>query len=379
MHFILLISMKEKLSIFLKSKPFKRFKKNHLAFASFFIVFLMVIIAIFGYFIAPDYTTNANSQNLELKLKKPGFGFYEFAMDYQKEGSVKNYFFGFPQKSKTIIIYDTFYIENQRLIYKNQFNQLVSLPISEISRAANIDAKSETFILQNIKKRTFWLGSDSLGRDVLSRLILGARISLTVGFIAVIISLVIGVFMGSVAGYFGGYIDKVIMWFISVFWSIPTVLLSMALLIAFSTKSKYQFLIVFFAVGLTMWVDTARIIRGQVMQLKEMGYIQAAFSMGFSNARILFKHILPNTYTILLVMTSSNFATAILMESGLSYLGLGVQPPAPSWGSMMREYFSFIGSDLSYLSIIPGTCIMIAVLAFNAIGNGLRDAFDIKS
>ena len=339
----------------------------------------MVFIAIFGYFIVPDHTTNANSQNLELKLKKPGFSFYELTFDYQKEGSIKNYFFGFPQKSKSIIIYDTFYKENQRLIYKNQFNQLVSLPISDISIATNIDEKSETFMLQNIKKRTFWLGSDSLGRDVLSRLILGARISLTVGFIAVIISLIIGVIMGAMAGYFGGYIDKIIMWFISVFWSIPTVLLSMALLIAFSTQSKYQFLIVFFAVGLTMWVDTARIIRGQVMQLKEMGYIQAAFSMGFSNARILFKHILPNTFTILLVMTSSNFATAILMESGLSYLGLGVQPPAPSWGSMMREYFSFIGSDLSYLSIIPGTCIMIAVFAFNAIGNGLRDAFDIKS
>jgi peptide/nickel transport system permease protein len=224
--------MREKLSIFLKSKPFKRFKKNHLAFASFFIVFLMVFIAIFGYFIVPDHTTNANSQNLELKLKKPGFCFYELTFDYQKEGSIKNYFFGFPQKSKSIIIYDTFYTENQRLIYKNQFNQLASLPISDISIATNIDEKSETFMLQNIKKRTFWLGSDSLGRDVLSRLILGARISLTVGFIAVIISLIIGVIMGAMAGYFGGYIDKIIMWFISVFWSIPTVLLSMALLIA---------------------------------------------------------------------------------------------------------------------------------------------------
>jgi peptide/nickel transport system permease protein len=371
--------MREKLLIFLKSKPFKRFKKNHLAFASFFVVILMVLIAIFGYFIAPDYTTNANSQNLELKLKKPGFCFYELTFDDQKEGSIKNYFFGFPQKSKSIIIYDSFYTENQNLIYKNQFGKFISLPFSEFSDKDHSNKKGIKFLKQNIKKRTFWLGSDNLGRDVLSRLILGARISLTVGFIAVIISLIIGVIMGAMAGYFGGYIDKIIMWFISVFWSIPTVLLSMALLIAFSTQSKYQFLIVFLAVGLTMWVDTARIIRGQVMQLKEMGYIQAAFSMGFSNTRILFKHILPNTYTILLVITSSNFATAILMESGLSYLGLGVQPPAPSWGSMMREYFSFIGSELSYLSIIPGSCIMIAVFAFNAIGNGLRDAFDIKS
>lgn len=358
--------MKEKLSIFLNSKPFKRFKKNHLAFVSLIVVFCMILIALFGYFITPDNTTNANSQNLELKLKKPGFRFYELTIEDKISGSMKNYFFGFPQKSKSVIIYDTFYIDNNRLIYKNQFGKYISLPYLE-----NLD--------QKVKKRIFWLGSDSLGRDVLSRLILGARISLTVGFIAVIISLIIGVVMGALAGYFGGKIDKIIMWFISVFWSIPTVLLSMALLIAFSTQSKYQFLIVFLAVGLTMWVDTARLIRGQVMQLKEMGYIQAAFSMGFNNFRILFKHILPNTYTVLLVITSSNFATAILMESGLSYLGLGVQPPAPSWGSMMREYFSFIGSDLSYLSIIPGTCIMIAVFAFNAIGNGLRDAFDIKS
>jgi peptide/nickel transport system permease protein len=127
-----------------------------------------------------------------------------------------------------------------------------------------------------------------------------------------------------------------------------------------------------------MWVDTARLIRGLFLQFKERQFVEATRVLGFSDSRIIFRHILPNTLPSLIVMTASNFASAILMESGLSYLGLGVQPPAPSWGSMLREYYSYLGTDVSYLAIFPGLAITLAVFSFYALGNGLRDAWDIK-
>lgn len=230
----------------------------------------------------------------------------------------------------------------------------------------------------SIRKTVFYLGADSLGRDVLSRLIHGARISLQVGFIAVIISLLIGVFVGSIAGYYGGWRDQVVLYWLNVFWAIPTVLLAMVLLISYKGTNEHQIYIVFLAVGLTMWVDTARLIRGLFLQFKERQFVEATRALGFSDSRIIFRHILPNTLPSLIVMTASNFASAILMESGLSYLGLGVQPPAPSWGSMLREYYSYLGTDVSYLAIFPGLAITLAVFSFYALGNGLRDAWDIK-
>lgn len=229
-----------------------------------------------------------------------------------------------------------------------------------------------------MSKRMYYLGTDGLGRDILSRLILGARITMLVGLIAVIISLVIGCFFGLIAGFYGGILDRLVMWLINVFWAIPTILFAMVLLVGYTGKSSYQIVVVFFAVGLTMWVDTARLIRGLVMQLKERPFVEATKALGFSNFRILGKHIFPNTWSTLIVVTASNFASAILIESGLSYLGLGVQPPTPSWGSMLREYYQYIGTDVSYLAIFPGLCIMLAVLAFYLVGNGLRDVLDVK-
>ena len=181
--------------------------------------------------------------------------------------------------------------------------------------------------------------------------------------------------LGSLAGYFRGVTDSVISWLINVIWAIPTLLLVFAITIALG-KGFWQ---IFFAVGLTMWVGTARVIRGQVMSLRELDYIEAARSMGYSHLRIIIRHIIPNVIGPVMVMAASNFATAILVEAGLSFLGIGVQAPTPSWGSMIRDNYGFIVSGNPWMAIIPGVAIMILVLAFNLLGNGLRDALDVRT
>ena len=183
-----------------------------------------------------------------------------------------------------------------------------------------------------------------------------------------------GVLLGALAGYFRGWLDEVIMWLINVTWSIPTLLLVFAITMALG-KGFWQ---IFIAVGLTMWVSVARLVRGQVMAIKELEFIQAAKALGFKNSRIILRHILPNILGPLMVIAASNFATAIIIEAGLSFLGIGVQPPTPSWGLMIKENYNFIITHNPMLAIIPGIAIMILVLAFNLLGNGLRDAVDVK-
>ncbi|MBT4916288.1 MAG: ABC transporter permease, partial [Formosa sp.] len=225
-----------------------------------------------------------------------------------------------------------------------------------------------------ITNRTFYFGTDKYGRDLLSRVLVGARISFSIGFIAVLISLLIGLVLGSLAGYFGGKWDTVIMWIINVTWSIPTLLLVIAITLALG-KGFWQ---VFIAVGLTMWVEVARIVRGQVMSVKEMQYVTAARALGFTDFRIITKHILPNILAPIIVISAANFAAAILIESGLSFLGIGAQPPMSSWGAMIKDHYNYIILGKPYLALIPGFCIMSLVMAFMLIGNTLRDALDVK-
>lgn len=226
-----------------------------------------------------------------------------------------------------------------------------------------------------ITKKTFHLGTDKYGRDLLSRILVGARISFFIGFVAVFISLVIGICMGSVAGYYGGKIDAFIMWVINVTWSIPTLLLVIAITLALG-KGFWQ---VFIAVGLTMWVEVARVVRGQIISAKEMQYVTAARALGFNNYRIITKHILPNIMAPVIVICAANFAAAILIESGLSFLGIGAQPPMASWGAMIKDHYNYIILGKPYLAIIPGLCIMFLVMAFMLIGNALRDSLDVKN
>jgi peptide/nickel transport system permease protein len=230
-------------------------------------------------------------------------------------------------------------------------------------------------IERNFITKTAWLGTDKYGRDILSRLIIGVRVSLSVGLIAIVISLTIGILLGAIAGYFRGWIDELIMWLINVIWSIPTLLLVFAITLVLG-KGFWQ---VFIAVGLTMWVSVARIVRGQVLSVRELEYVEAARALGYKNSRIIFRHILPNILGPVLVIAASNFASAIVIEAGLSFLGVGVQPPQPSWGLMIKENYNFIITHNPMLALAPGIAIMLLVLAFNLLGNGLRDALNVKA
>ncbi|MBK8413693.1 MAG: ABC transporter permease [Bacteroidetes bacterium] len=230
------------------------------------------------------------------------------------------------------------------------------------------------FLMTEFLPVSFFLGTDRFGRDLFSRILAGTRVSMAVGLIAVVISLIIGILLGSMAGFFRGRTDDFIMWITSVVWSIPTLLLVIAITMALG-KGFAQ---VFIAVGLTMWVEVARVVRGQIFSLREMEFVEAGKALGFTNARIIRKHVLPNILSPVIVIAASNFASAILLEAGLSFLGMGAQPPTPSWGMMIKENYGYIVVDAAYLAVYPGIAIMLMVLAFTWLGNGLRDAVDTK-
>jgi len=222
---------------------------------------------------------------------------------------------------------------------------------------------------------THILGTDRFGRDVLSRLVLGARVSLSVGLIAVTIALFIGVPIGAIAGYYGGWVDRILSSIIQVFWSIPTFLMVIALSFVLG-KGFWQ---VFIAVGLTAWVEVARLVRGQVISIKTMEFVQAAQVLGYGTMRILWRHILPQVVPALIVLSASQFAMAILLESGLSFLGIGAQPPMPSWGGMIRDHSAYLLTGQLHLTVIPGAALASVVLAFMALGNALRDVLDVRA
>lgn len=365
-------------------------------------------MAIFAYVIAPDNTPNANNQITEIQLENPGFK-QLFLLQRKNILEEKTSFFsrlfvGKNDPHKWIPI-DSYVFEERDLgdsiilaripvisySYKNTSDHLriedVVYPLSSASinkqtiGLGGIEISNDAaFLKQRIERehlveRTFLLGTDRYGRDVFSRLLIGVRISLLVGLIAVVISLVIGIMLGSLAGYFGGRMDDAIMFLINTVWSIPTLLLVFAIVLAFGKNITNIFL----AVGLTMWVDVARIVRGQVMSLKHIEFVEAAKIAGLSDVRIIQKHLLPNIIGPLTVVAAANFATAILLEAGLSYLGFGIQAPMPSWGTMLNENYGFAISGKPIIALVPALAILLLVLSFNLLGNGLRDAIDVKS
>jgi peptide/nickel transport system permease protein len=302
---------------------------------AFIYIILSIIIAMLGYLIIPDNTPEANRQALELAVKPPGFSVLTLRMlkteEYRNEGFIHWMLFG--KKDPYQYIPVQIAEEGDGMIKLRGYTGDNSMTVGD-----TLYTITKAEVKYKLITQKFILGTDQFGRDVLSRLILGSRVSLAIGFISVLISLFIGILIGSLAGYYKGWVDKAALWLINVIWSVPALLLVIAITFALG-KGFWQ---VFIAVGFTMWVEVARVTRGQIFSIREKEYIEAARALGFSDFRIIMKHILPNISGPVIVISAANFASAILIEAGLSFLGIGVQPPMPSWGGMIRENYAYL-------------------------------------
>jgi peptide/nickel transport system permease protein len=354
----------------------QKFKKNFWGVFSFWFLILCFIAAIFAYALAPDDSKNANQMHLSINGKSPGFEVQMLTIpaEIAQENKLSQFFFGKATADTELPISSYRVTEDGIAITPYTEGNLDGIETIYNTSLFPKSSASDQIASHYIKKQKFLLGTDKYGRDLLSRMLVGIRISLAIGFVAVFISLLIGIPMGAIAGYYGGKVDAAIMWVINVTWSIPTLLLVIAITLALG-KGFWQ---VFVAVGLTMWVEVARVVRGQVLSVKEEQYVTAARALGFKDFRIITKHILPNCLAPVIIISAANFAGAILIESGLSFLGIGAQPPMPSWGGIIKDHYSYIILGKPFLALIPGLAIMSLVTAFMMIGNGLRDALDVK-
>ena len=393
----------------LNTMVWRRFRKDKMVMASLVVIVLFTLVAVMGYTITPDSTPYCNQQYLELAVQKPmSQARFLYVMKNERQEPTgffhtmaygrKLPYYAYPIYNYTFVE-DSIRVETYTGSVPND-GELKVFHLSDVAFALDtdvpilahndvltfktIDGKTHTQTVKELQAmvehhclptKTFYLGTDRYGRDVLSQIMLGSRVSLSVGFIAIAIALLIGILLGAVAAYYGGWVDSVVMWFINVVWSIPTVLLVIAITFVLG-KGFWQ---VFVAVGLTMWVDVARVVRGQVLSIREKEYVEASKALGFTAFRTITRHILPNIWGAVIVIAASNFASAILLEAGLSFLGIGVQPPMPSWGTMVKENYGYILLDSAYLALLPGFAIMIIVLAFMLVGSGIRNALDIKN
>ncbi|NLR90421.1 MULTISPECIES: ABC transporter permease [Flammeovirga] len=405
----------------------KRFQKNKPAVVSTIYIIALSFVAVLGYLIMPDDSHFANDGLLEVPKKPPMFTVKVLKQRknihiptpsvFEKiiEGEENRYqdipIVGDPIIERDSVFFIVYPGLEKRSLHTTTRLEL-SLPLIDVVKsiyaspsqklginlAHNYVIRKDDVIyldgLQNVRTvskqellnefnekclqmRTFVLGTDKIGRDVLSRLIFGTRVSLTIGFISLIISLSIGILIGATSGYFGGVIDRIAMWLMTITWSIPAIMLVVAVRLAIQSEDIW---VTFVAVGITMWVDVARVVRGQILSIKQKDYIEATKALGFSNYKIIMHHILPNILGPLAVICASNFASAILIEAGLSFLGLGGPPTMPSWGTMIKEGLSELTpTGHWHLIIFPCLAISLTVLAFNLIGNGLRDAYDPHS
>lgn len=243
----------------------------------------------------------------------------------------------------------------------------------------------ETLDLNNLSASpnwSHWLGTDEVGRDVLVRLMYAGRISLTVGVVAVIIEVIIGVVLGGIAGYYGGIIDNIIMRIVDVFMCFPTfplLIMCAAVMSDLKVPPQYRIFVLMFIIGFLGWPFLCRIVRGQILSLREQEFMQAAEALGLRDRRKIMTHLIPNTMASIIVTATLGIGGAILMESALSYLGMGVTPPTPSWGQMIQTVNdSYVLQHQPWLWIPPGACIFLTVMAINIFGDGLRDALDPK-
>lgn len=396
----------------LSVQTWRRFKKNKLSMLGLTIIVCSCLISILGYLITPDKTPFANDQKPELHIKEPGFStrilkvrkneppvsqnifktmiygdygdYTTYTVHYylfkRQNIIIEEYTGNTPNKGTktTVNLAEVVYAVDAKapIQYDSLKGTLSFYEIGNADKITKTIAELQKTVQQEyIVRQKFLLGTDLLGRDLLSRLLIGTRISLSVGLVSVVISIFIGILLGAIAGYYRGKVDSLIMWLINVVWSIPTLLLVIAITLVLG-KGIIQ---VFIAVGLTMWVDVARIVRGQILSIREKEFVEAGRALGFKNMRIILRHILPNVMGPVVVMAASNFATAILTEAGLSFLGIGAEAQVPSWGEMTNAHHGYILMDKAYLAFIPGIAIMILVLSFMLVGNGLRDALDTRA
>jgi len=331
----------------------KRLKRNRLAMVGLWILIILIIIALTAPIIAPFEPTQ---QILEYSAKPIGF---EGEVLVKKADELN------PAENKFIPVKNFIKVQDGKVFYNDYEDREVSI---------------ETHKLENddgvwVKKLTYYLGTDRFGRDVLSRLIYGSRVSLMVGLISESIAIVIGLVLGALAGYFRGRTDVFIMWLVNVIFAFPAVLLIIALSVVLG-KGLWQ---AFVAIGLTGWVDIARIVRGQFFSLRETEFVEATKAIGFKSSRVIIRHILPNCLGPVIVTGTVGLAAAIIFEASLSFLGLGVQPPTASWGQMIFDGYKYIVVGTNWgLAIFPSIAIMLTVFAVNLLGDGLRDAFDPK-
>ncbi len=388
---------------------YKFIKEPPRAIALIFII-ACSILATFAYLFTDDKTPDINEQIPGISLKHPGFKITLIKFLKNNELTEPNYLSSIFSGREDIYRYVPvawYSLNGDSLRYKVYEEDLIldSIPTQSIHKAAWFAGSDKVSLIQNktdnysvlmtdkstklfnkyetnthlskhyIESRTYLLGTDLFGRSLLSRIILGIRFSLFIGLLAVIISITIGTLIGMISGFFGGKVDDVLSYIMNVFWSIPTLILVFAIVLVMGRGIQN----IFIAVGLTMWVDAARLVRGQVLTLKKEKYVESAKAMGMGTFRILGKHVLPNMLGPLIVIAVSNFASAIIVESGLSYLGFGIQPPTPSLGSILSENYGFILSGKPMLAIAPVMVLLLLVLAFNLVGNGVRDIFDVKT
>lgn len=344
---------------------FKKTVQHPLGLIGFIIVSLFFIMGLLGNSITPDKTSNSNLINLPIALLKPMSKIQMFRVENPIQKSFLEAWISGQNEPVYNLAINSYSIKDDSISLNLYYPEKT---ITEKIRLSNLPAPYK------IENQTFLLGTDGFGRDVYSRIVLGSRVSLAVGIVAVLVSLfLIGTALGLIAGYYRGKTDLTISWFINVIWSLPTMLLVAAISFALG-KGFWQ---IFVAIGISSWVEVARVVRGQVFSLREKEFIQAAKILGYSPFRIMFKHLLPNLKSTLIVLAISVFGSAILLESGLSFLGFGIAPPAPSWGMMVKENYPYIMWDNAYLAIVPGFVIMLLVMGFNFLGIALRDALDI--
>jgi ABC-type dipeptide/oligopeptide/nickel transport system permease subunit len=336
-----------------RRQAWRRLRKNPGAMIGMVTLIIMIVMAVAAPLITPFQPT---TQILEYSVKKAGF---RGKILYKKNPADADH--------PSILAVRSYEVRNDTVNYTDPAGEPYSIAVNKLQGADESEWSAEPLFL---------LGTDRFGRDMFTRLVYGMRVSLTVGVISQCIALLIGIFLGSLAGYFRGWVDDSIMWLVNVVWSFPTLLL----VVAFSVILGKGYWQTFVAIGISSWVDIARIVRGQFFSIREQEYIEATRALGYGSIRTIFRHMLPNAAGPIIVLATAGFATAIIAEASLSFIGLGVQPPTPSWGQMIKDGYGYIALGTNWgMTLFPSAAMAIAVIALNLFGDGLRDALDPKT